>query len=322
MKKIDAVITWVDGNDPTHRAKRIKYGSTDILNSEDVASETRFNNLGEIFWCVASLNRFAPWLNKIYIVTDGQDPKLDNFLSKHFPTGHIPIQIIDHRIIFRGYEQYLPTFNSISLETVTWRIPGLSEYFIEFNDDFILLDNVKPEDFFTDNGKVVCYAEWRNMWWTHFTRKIKPKINGRTKVTFKGNMWNAARLVGEQKRMLKIDHTPRALRRSIYEEYFKANENIMEENISYRFRDARQFTPQELNYLLLHKQGKCKLLPEKSNLFYLKPKKGKRLYVRRKLKCFELGKNKKFGCLNSLDAANEKDRAIITEWVNRKLGLE
>ena len=34
---IDAVITWVDGEDPRHMAKRLKYGNDDILHADDVA---------------------------------------------------------------------------------------------------------------------------------------------------------------------------------------------------------------------------------------------------------------------------------------------
>ena len=65
---IDAVITWVDGNDERHKAKRMKYGNETIFNAEDIAGSSRFASLGEIFYCVASLNRYAPWINKIYLV--------------------------------------------------------------------------------------------------------------------------------------------------------------------------------------------------------------------------------------------------------------
>ena len=85
--KIDAVITWVDGNDPAHREKRKRHAEPGMLKADDVAGETRFVNVGEIAWCVASLNRFASWINKIYIVTDAQDPKLEPFLVRNFPEG-------------------------------------------------------------------------------------------------------------------------------------------------------------------------------------------------------------------------------------------
>ena len=160
-EKIDAVITWVDGDDPRHKAKRQAFSTPEMVAKENVAGDTRFNNLGEIFYCVASINRFAPWINKIYLVTDEQDPHLEPFLEQHFPEGYIPIEIIDHKTIFRGYEKYLPTFNSISIESMTWRIPGLSDRFVEFNDDLILAAPVTPEDFFTEKG-IVCYATKSN----------------------------------------------------------------------------------------------------------------------------------------------------------------
>ena len=50
---IDAVITWVDGNDPRHMAKRLKYGNDDILHADDVAGSTRYASVGEILSCNA-----------------------------------------------------------------------------------------------------------------------------------------------------------------------------------------------------------------------------------------------------------------------------
>ena len=85
--KIDAVITWVDGNDPVHRQKRNRLASPDMLKADDVAGDTRFVEVGEIAWCVASINRYAPWINKIYIVTDAQDPHLEEFMERNFPEG-------------------------------------------------------------------------------------------------------------------------------------------------------------------------------------------------------------------------------------------
>lgn len=211
MMKIDAVITWVDGDDPRHIAKRRLYGTPSMFKADDVAGSTRFSSLGEIFWCVASLNRFAPWLNKIYIVTDGQDPGLDKFISGTFPQGHIPMEIVDHKVIFRGYEDYLPSFNSVSIETMTWRIPGLGDHFIELNDDFMLNAPVTPKEFFTCDGKPICYAKRYSVALTRFTRLFKHRKDGSKKVTFKELMLNAASIAGSRSFYFRLGHTPRAL---------------------------------------------------------------------------------------------------------------
>ena len=319
MEKIDAVITWVDGDDPRHKAKRQAFTSPEMVAEEHIASSTRFSSLGEIFYCVASINRFAPWINKIYIVTDEQNPNIEPLLAQHFPEGYIPMEIVDHKSIFRGYEEYLPTFNSISIESMTWRIPGLSDRFIEFNDDFILAAPVTPEDFFTNDG-VVCYATKECYLITAFTRCFKRCKDGSREVSFKGTMINAAAQIGNKRYYLKIDHTPRGLLRSLYEEYFTANPKSLLHNISHRFRHASQYNPQELQYMLLYKQGLCELRPVKGNLLYLKPKKGLE-YIEKKLAKFSLNATGRFGCFNSLDMACEEGRNKIIAWIKSRISL-
>ena len=320
MQEIDAVITWVNGNDPNHRAKRLKYGDKDALTSEDKGGSTRFDSLGEIFWCVASINRFAPFIHKIFIVTDEQDPGLEPFMQEHFPAGYIPMEIIDHKVIYRGYEQYLPTFNSIALETMTWRIPGLSDLFIEFNDDLLLNQPVQPEDFFSADGKPICYASKTNLALTRLTRILKGKKNGRTKVSFKGNMWNAAKLVNQKGYMLKVGHTPKSLNRVFYEKYFNEHPESMIHNISYRFRDAEQFTPQEVQYLSLYRKNECLLKSYNGLLFYLMPK-HKEGYVDHKLARLKQMKDCKFLCFNSIDKATEDEREQILNYISSILGF-
>lgn len=318
---IDAVITWVDGEDPRHMAKRLKYGNDDILHADDVAGSTRYASVGEILYCVASLNRYAPWLNNIYIVTDEQTPPVVPFIEKHFPDGHIPMEIVDHKSIFRGYEENLPTFNSISIESMTWRIPGLSEHYIEFNDDLILAAPTTPEDFFTSDGKVVCYGKKENILLVWLTRLLKYRPNGNKKVTFKETMVNAALHTGEYLSYIKMHHTPKALLKSVYEKYFTEHPQLLKHNISYRFRSHKQFNPQETQYLTLEKEGRCTLRKVSVNLLYLKAKHDTK-YIQNKLRGFSAKPMFKFACFNSIDQASDEGQRIITEWIYKRLHLD
>lgn len=311
--KIDAVITWVDGNDPVHRQKRNKYATPDMLKADDVAGETRFVEVGEIAWCVASLNRFAPWLNKIYIVTDNQDPGLQPFMERNFPDGHIPMEIVDHKVIYRGFEEYLPTFNASAIESMTWRIPGLSDCFLEFNDDVVLCAPSSVDDFFTTDGKSVCYAERVNIPFTRLTRWFKSFVSGQRKVTLKGVQSNAAIMTGEKWSFLRINHTPKALRRDFYESYFSAHPEDLTKNIRHRFRSPDMYVPEVLQYTLLENAGLCKVLPLKGNLLYMQPN-GKEGYISAKLKSLRSGKYK-FCCFNSIDKADGDDLKKVLEWV-------
>ena len=60
-KPIDIVYTWVDGNDPRLNAIRRRYAGHDTEEMpDDTSGATRYSNLGELAWSVASVNRFMP----------------------------------------------------------------------------------------------------------------------------------------------------------------------------------------------------------------------------------------------------------------------
>ena len=318
--KVDAVITWVDGDDPRHRAKREKYGDKRIFSLDDVAGSTRFKSIGEIFYCIASLNRFAPWLNKIFLVTDEQDPMVGEWLAKQFPKGTIPMEIIDHKVIFRGYEEYLPTFNSIAIESMTWRIPGLAEHYIEFNDDLILGAPTRPEDFFPTEGSVLCYGKRRSSWLVRLSRMLKYRMNKPKQVSFKESMLNAAEVAHHYHNFIMLYHTPKALLRSVYERFYADNPDALLRNITHRFRHATQYNPEEVHYLMLSDEGRCTITDATKEHFYFMAKPDM-AYICRKLELFTRQSNKKFGCFNSLDQAPEEGQKMVIEWIERRLEL-
>jgi hypothetical protein len=90
-------------------------------------------------------------------VADAQEPAFMPALRASPWRGKV--EIVDHTVLFAGYERNLPTFNNRSLLSALWRIPGLSARYLYLNDDFALLRPVEPEDFFRD-GKVVLRGQW------------------------------------------------------------------------------------------------------------------------------------------------------------------
>ena len=138
---IDIVYLWVDSSDPVWREKKERYSDTGKDNG--ATAEERFRDNNELKYSLRSVEKFAPWVNRIFIVTDRQIPSWLNT-----ETGKVCI--IDHSQIFPA--DALPTFNSQAIESVLHRIPGLSEHFILGNDDTMLSAHVTPKDFFTHNG--------------------------------------------------------------------------------------------------------------------------------------------------------------------------
>ncbi|MBX6384586.1 MAG: stealth family protein [Microbispora sp.] len=146
---IDAVYTWVDGADPAWRARREKAEREEALRSgaplnEMATTEARFTSRDELRYSLRSLLMYASWINRVWIVTDGQTPPwLD--------TTHPMVTVVDHKEIFSD-PSVLPVFNSHAIETQLHHIDGLSEHFLYFNDDFFLGRPLPPRTFFEGNG--------------------------------------------------------------------------------------------------------------------------------------------------------------------------
>lgn len=139
---VDAVYTWVDGNDPAWKQRKAT-AKGEVYHAES-ASDARFISRDELRYSVRSLHMFAPWIANIYIVTDDQVPA---WLREDVPG----IRVVGHREIFRNPAD-LPTFNSHSIESQLHHIDGLSEHFLYFNDDMFLGRPVTPHAFFTPGG--------------------------------------------------------------------------------------------------------------------------------------------------------------------------
>lgn len=131
---IDILITWVDGNDPAWRAERNKYSSK----MQDVR-ESRYREWGNLKYWFRSIEKYAPWVNKIFFVTWGHKPEWLN-------TDNPKLEIVKHEDFIP--HEYLPTFSNRTIEFNLHRIKGLSEHFVYFNDDMFLTMPTKREDFF------------------------------------------------------------------------------------------------------------------------------------------------------------------------------
>ena len=156
---IDVVIAWVDGRDRKHRAKRRRYladPGVDAKPERSATDQRRFSDNDEIRFCLRSIRNYAPWVRTIWLVTDHQVPAAIDRQKAERDN----IRVVDHREIFRGYEQLLPTFNSLAIETMLWRIEGLADRFLYFNDDMMFVGPVEPTDFFSNEGRVTLRGRW------------------------------------------------------------------------------------------------------------------------------------------------------------------
>ena len=325
---IDAVIPWVDGSDPALAEKRNRYlGGTGPVRKSSGAHATRFASVNEIRYCVLSIMRFAPFIRNIYIITDGQDPGLDEDIGRYFPLWRDRFRIVDHREIFEGYEKALPTFNSISIGHMSWRINGLADHFVYFNDDTFLIREMKAEDWFMD-GKPVLRGHWipapyPRLAWNGLRKLVHRNILGQPeyvpRASFHLGQWNSARRAGFRLRYFTVAHTPHTAGKGVLGQYWRDHAGEMEKNIAFRFRDPSQFTFIALSHHLQLRSGNRHI--EKPALAYLQPHGRPADYLDKKLASCEKDVRLKFLCVQSLDQCPETDQQKVLQWLEKRLGL-
>lgn len=144
MEKIDFVMIWVDGGDPVWRRQKAKYSGEVI---EDVTDDrdSRYRDWDNLRYWFRAVEKFAPWVNKVYFITEGHVPAWLNLDCEKL----VHVKHSDYMP-----QEYLPTFSSHPIELNIHRIKGISEKIVYFNDDMFLTDTVTPELFFK-NGKPV-----------------------------------------------------------------------------------------------------------------------------------------------------------------------
>ena len=145
--EIDLVYLWVDGNDPAWLAKKNAYLPADKRVDPEAAGECRFVENDELRYSLRSAERYAPWIRRIYILTDDQTPAwLD--------TSNPRVRVVSHREVMPS--EILPVFNSSVIEFFLPRIPGLAEHFLYANDDMFSAAPSIPVSSSTEKDALLC----------------------------------------------------------------------------------------------------------------------------------------------------------------------
>lgn len=143
---IDLVYLWVNGNDPEWITRRNAFIGKPTTRQENCKG--RYADSGELKYSIRSVQQNAPWIRKIFIVTDHQVPEwLD--------TTNPRVQIVDHTEIMPA--ECLPCYNSALIEQFLDRIPDLSEHFLYANDDMFINKPITPSTFFAADGLPILY---------------------------------------------------------------------------------------------------------------------------------------------------------------------
>lgn len=299
---VDLVYLWCDGNDPEFQAKRlVALGAADSALDKDSTSNFRFINTDELKYSLRSVEKFAPWIRNIYIVTFEQVPKWLN-------VNHPRIKIIDHKDIIPA--QYLPTFNSVAIEVFLPMIPGLSEHFLFANDDMFFWGNVGKKFFFNENGAPICRVIKRNAKNVH-------SLYGKV-------IDNSYKLILEKfgkSLMYWPHHGIDSYRKSDFLECINYFKEDFERTASHKFREISDVQRMAVSFYAIAQKGAS--IQEKprskwyESFFPMVYESTYTSCLEKKMKQFR-GKNFKLFCINDCRKTKDKDRLYMKEMLEEK----
>lgn len=164
---IDFVVTWVNMDDPEWKKNFEKYSGKKDLHRNGV-SDARFRDYGFLKYWFRGVEKFAPWVRKIHFLTSGE-------LPDWLDTSNTKINVVCHdQFIPHGF---LPTFNSVVIERYMHLIPGLSDHFVYFNDDFYIIRPISPERFFRNGMPCDIAVMQYNPTWSQYYKTLKNNID-------------------------------------------------------------------------------------------------------------------------------------------------
>lgn len=301
-KEIDLVYLWVDGNDPTWQEKR----NACIGKPKDesgVNCAGRYANHDELKFSLRSIEKYAPWIHKIFIVTDHQVPAwLD--------LSHPKIKIIDHQDIMP--KDCLPCFNSALIEHFIYRIPNLAEHFIYANDDMLINRPVTPESFFAKDGLPIVRLNRRpfRRWTLLFKEKVLKKPLSNYNITIR----NSAELVYKKYGIYfngKTHHNIDAYLKSTYQYTSEIFKNEIAATYSNHVRSANDIQRNIYSYVALAEK--------RAHLKYVNLRTSFRLHIDNEGNYRKLEKyNPLLFCMNDSEFAHDCDREKAAAFLEKR----
>jgi hypothetical protein len=260
---IDMVYLWVDGSDEKWATKKNYWQKQMGINNPYAVHPARWRDREELKHSLRSVEKYMPWINKIYIVTDNQIPKWLNI-------KHPKIRIIDHSEILP--HDALPIFNSTAIETGIANIKGLSEHFIYANDDVFANKPLSRNFFFTPDGTPIFYNnKIMAMEYKHLYKKEKQKRTMWAKM-LENDQKTIEQKLGKHFQFLEIvgTHTFTSYNKSTYKEAMNLFDKEIKKTAHSKFRSEGDLSRDIVfNYAWKHrrviladsrnvKQFKCK----------------------------------------------------------------
>ena len=241
--KIDYVISYVDSTKEKWQNEFSKYAK--FNHQSKLENKRRFVTNIFFKYVFRGINRYMPWINNIFLLVSDYD--------------QVPSWINDNNVKVVTHDQFiphefLPTFNSCTIECFLHQIPGLSNLFIYGNDDMYVFNDCLESMFF-ENMMPLCTLVKHPI--SIYNNKLSQYSRMMKQMTQK--VLNALHIDYDNSFFYSPMHVQNAFSKIIFERIFKSNMQIILKGIT-KFREDCNISQYFFtNYYMLSTQKKYEL---------------------------------------------------------------
>ena len=239
---IDVVYMWVDGALPGYNDVLSQYAETQF--DRDPA-RTR-DNLDLLRYSMRSLERHAPWIRKVFILTCR--PQVPAWLDR----SNGKVEVIHHDQVMEP--AHLPTFNSLSIVSHVHKIPGLSPDFIYLDDDILFLRPVGTDDFVSPQGRQYIFPD--RHWAPRYASAAEKQGQKPWNLALSASNELLDQMVGAQRRR-QVNHVPLMINRDLWREMLEHFPEAVARTRGSRFRAEGNIAVEFMYPYFLLAQGKA-----------------------------------------------------------------
>lgn len=241
--KIDYVFPYVDCTNQNWIKEYAKYKNIGLTENDNI----RFQGHEELLkYKFRSIEKWMPWIGTIHMIVSSID-QVPSWIDTD------TVHIVLHEDIIP--KEYLPTFNSCTIEMFIHNIFGLSEKFIYSNDDMYANYILKPKFYFTDEGKLRSDLHIRKLWHEGDINKVWAQIPINTlKLAAKDKPEYLNKYIVPNT-LYELQHIGKPMFKSVNQHVYNLYEREILQSIT-RFRDSKNLNQYLFTeYALFHDKG-------------------------------------------------------------------
>ena len=231
MEKIDLVVPYVDSSDPAWQKLFNKYNPIKDKEIEGINAKNRFRGQGDFFrFFFRGIEKYTSWIGTVYLLVQSES-QVPAWIDRD------KVKVVLHEQFIPA--EFLPTFNSTTIEMFLWNIPGLSEKFVYANDDFFITNTIRKECIFDDIYSVT------------EVYKVTRLSDG---IMYQNHVDNSYKEIYHnlQPEVVTVGHTIRPYFKSDMKECYDRHKEAIHKSIS-RFREKKNFNVYLFTFDLMRK---------------------------------------------------------------------